>query len=46
MPDLLFFFFSLFSVSSGNYFSTFKMSLSFREGGEAMLWGGRGQPAP
>ena len=41
-----FFFFFLFSVSSGNYFSTFKMSLSFREGGEAMLWGGRGQPAP
>lgn len=31
-------FFSLFSVFSGNYFSTFKMSLSFRKGGEAMLW--------
>lgn len=39
-------FFSLFSVFSGNYFSTFKMSLSFRKGGEAMLWGGHCQPAP
>lgn len=31
-------FFSLFSLFSGNYFPALKRHLSFREGGEAMLW--------
>lgn len=39
-------FFCLISVFSGNDFAAFKMRLSFREGAEAMLWGGHYQLAP